>query len=222
MTSPASMTILHGSPEPVEIVIERDHKYKSRGKGAGGRALPGCEVCKAGKLDPVHLGAPPSMNGGNHSMDPQAYQALKHAWQAVLAEQLDALGDALPRPCESITVEAVIGFDTFASRDQGNLRWMIEKALGDTLTGGYWKRVDEGKVPEGAVTRASRSKGKVDVEVIRGGWLADDCWWPVRRYVFGGLEGVHTPGQSSTRLLLFPSLQPASRDPRAGEQSSLL
>lgn len=187
MTAAASMTIFASSREvePVEIVIERDHAYKSRGKGDKGRTLPGCAVCKGGKLKPQHLGAPPSMNGGNHSMDPNAYQALKHAWQAVMREQLDALDDALPRPCEAITVEALIGFPDFRSRDQGNLRWMIEKALGDVL--------------------------------VDGGWLPDDSFWPVRRYEFGGLQGEHTPGESWTRLRLFPSMvapQPAPRNVR--------
>jgi hypothetical protein len=185
------VTILRGSPEPVEVMIERDHRFKSRGKAEGSkRTLPGCAVCKRGKLNRAHLGAPPSMNGGNHSMDPMAYQALKHAWQAAIHDALLELGDRLPRPCESVTVEALIGFDTYASRDQGNLRWMVEKATGDAL--------------------------------VEGGWLPDDTFWPVRRYVFGGLEGEHTPGRSFTRLLLFPSVERAAVCPRFGEQVPLL
>jgi hypothetical protein len=30
----------------------------------------------------------------------------------------------------------------------------------------------------------------------------------VRRYSFGGVEAVHTPGASSVRLILFPTLAP--------------
>ena len=123
--------------QPVEILIEQDHAFKKKKPDpVTGAKRIGCDVCGRGRLDRAHLGAPPSMNSGNHSMHPQAYQALKHAWQDALKASLDASG--LPRGLARVTVEGMVGFPTLANRDQGNHRWMIEKALGDTLVVGGW------------------------------------------------------------------------------------
>lgn len=173
------MTLLDAEPaglEPVELLIERDHGFKKkdpRWDEKKGREVqpPGCAVCGAGKLARAHLGAPPSLNAGGSGLDRMAFQALKGAWQAAFAEALR--GSGLQTGLARVVVEAQIGFPTRASRDEGNYRWMIEKALGDALT--------------------------------EGGYLEDDCFFPVRRYSFGGLEGVHAPGRSFTRLLLFPA-----------------
>jgi hypothetical protein len=129
--------------QPVEIVVLQDHAFKKKPpRTVIERSLerkvqpPGCAVCNQGRLAAAHLGAPPSMNSGNHSMHPQAYQALKHAWQHAFTERLAAT--SLPRPCGRIVVEGQVGFPTLAHRDQGNYRWMIEKALGDALVAGGW------------------------------------------------------------------------------------
>jgi hypothetical protein len=176
---PAPAPILPaGQPlEPVELLLERDHAFKKKKPDPdSGKRRIGCEVCGHGRHDRMHMGAPPSMNSGNHSMQPMAYQALKHAWQSAFAQLLGESG--LPRGLEAVSVEGLVGFPTLAVRDGGNFRWMIEKALGDALV-------------SGSLT-------------VRGGWLEDDCFYPVSRYEFGGLQAVHAPGRSWLRLMLFP------------------
>ena len=44
----------------------------------------------------------------------------------------------------------------------------------------------------------------LDDALVDGGWLESDCFFPVSRYEFGGLQAVHTPGESWIRLSLFP------------------
>lgn len=162
--------------EPVEVLIEQDHAFKRKPDDPQtGRKRIGCATCGRARNHWDHLGAPPSMNeGGGAGMDWRAYQDVKQAWQSKIAAAL-ALQAAGER-WESVVVEGRIGFPTLKKRDEGNVRWMIEKALGDAL--------------------------------VTGGWLEDDCFYPVRRYSFGAMEGVHTPSQSSTRLILFPTLAP--------------
>lgn len=158
--------------DPYDLTIERDHPFKKKDRNpATGKVPPGCAVCGAGKLRRQHLGAPPSMNNGGSGMDRMAFQALKSAWQDAFLAELEACG--LPRGLGAVMVEAQIGFPTRAERDEGNHRWMIEKALGDAL--------------------------------VEGGWLESDSFFPVARYSFGGMTGVHSPGRSFTRLTLFPS-----------------
>jgi hypothetical protein len=171
----AGLTILHGQPEPVEIEIRQDHPFRRRDKRwdvkLGKYVQPsGCATCGKGKMNAAHLGAPPSLNEGGSGMNRMAFQSLKKAWQSALTEQLNASG--LERGLAGVTVEGLIGFPTRAERDQGNHRWMVEKALGDAL--------------------------------VSGGWLQSDCFFPVCRYEFGGLQAVHHPGESWIRLSLFP------------------
>jgi hypothetical protein len=167
--------------EPVIIIIERDHRFKKRppDEVTGAKRI-GCLICFergdgiVGQLKRVHLGAPPSMNEGGSGFAHNEYQALKKAWMAALRTELDLSPAAQwPRPLERIVVEAEIGFSTRQARDEGNLRWLVEKALGDTLK--------------------------------EGGWLENDCFYPVCRYSFGALTGVHAPGRSYIRLMLFPT-----------------
>lgn len=157
--------------EPVEIMLERDHPFaKKKADPVTGRKRIGCGVCGRGRHHRDHMGAPPSLNDGGSGMDRMAYQALKKAWQSAFVELLAASG--LPRGLDGVSVEGLVGFPTRAARDQGNYRWMIEKALGDAMQ---------------------------DLGVI-----ADDCFFPVCRYEFGGLQAVHTPGRSWLRLMIFP------------------
>jgi hypothetical protein len=170
----SNVTILHGQPEPVEIEIRRDHAFRRRDKRwdtkLGKYVQPsGCGSCGRAKTHAEHMEVP-SMNDGGSGMNQHAYRSLKKAWEAVLTDALEASG--LERGLAGVTVEGLIGFPTRAERDQGNHRWMVEKALGDAL--------------------------------VAGGWLSSDCFFPVARYEFGGLQAVHAPGESWIRLSLFP------------------
>lgn len=156
--------------EPVELVIERRCHFKARplvcrackaerrkaGKRGecehcGSTAKPlqrqGCATCGEAKGDPMHFGAPPSLNVLG-SGDPMHFQAIKERWQALFAAELACSG--LPRGLERVMVEGEATFPDRTRRDQGNYRVLIEKALGDTLVSGGGD--------------------------IAGGWLEDDDW----------------------------------------------
>lgn len=159
------------SGEPVELYMERRHAFKKKTKHpVTGKKRIGCEVCGAGKLKPAHLGAPPTLNE-RQKINRMAYQSMKDAWTEAFRGLVRA-SDL--EPCEAVYVEAQVGFPTRAKCDEGNTRWMLEKALGDAL-------VAEGIIP-------------------------DDTFFPVRRYTMGGLDGVHTPGRSWLRVLVFESI----------------
>jgi hypothetical protein len=174
--------------EPVEIVLERHHAYES--KGPRGR---GCAVCNEAKTHPDHLGAPPSLQilgSGNEFV----YQNHKKAWQQLLAERLEASG--LSRGLAHVLVEGECTFPDRRKRDQGNHRFMLEKALGDALVSG------------------SPSPGRDGRELgppVVGGWLADDTW---EQYEFGGLASRYEKGVSRTRLLVFATV--AGESPQMG------
>jgi hypothetical protein len=120
--------------EPVELLHRLDHKFvKHPGRG--------CATCGRGKHDMAHVGTPQSIrmfgSGANHF----TYQTIKHAWQAMLAEQLNASG--LPTGLGHVLVEGEACFPTRTRRDQGNHRFIVEKALGDALTDGAWLEDDD-------------------------------------------------------------------------------
>lgn len=182
---PVSRTV---AIEPVQIEIVRRCDWRQKPCGACGRPKSnpahrsaekggscefarklGCANCGLPKAHPDHLGEPPSMNSGNHSMDKHAYQALKHDWQAALRSELDR--SELPKGLAGVMVEGLIGFPDLRERDQGNVRWMVEKSLGD--------------------------------ELVAGGWIRSDGFYPVVRYEFNGLQAVHSPGEAWTRLMIF-------------------
>lgn len=126
--------------EPVEIVHVRDHAFvKPAVKPARGKGK--CQRCGGKATALLHLGAPQSLNvagsGGNHF----AYQTAKHAWQERFAELLTAAG--LPRDLAGVSVEGLVCFPDRHRRDQGNYRYLIEKALGDALVAGGWIEDDD-------------------------------------------------------------------------------
>lgn len=162
--------------EPVELFLEREHAFRKKPKDpVTGKKRIGCAVCGQGERRKAHLGAPPSMNDGGSGMNRREFWQLKMAWMAVLREQIVAspLG-ALEEPLPAVLVEVQMGFPTYQDRDEGNLRWMLEKALGDVLK-------DAGVIPA-------------------------DTFFPVRRYTMGNLDGVHSPGRSWLRLLIFETV----------------
>lgn len=125
------------APGPVLIEHRRDHEFED--PGTGGKA-PRCQRCGRGKKHLLHLGAPLSLNvagsGGNHF----AYQAAKSAWQNRLHDLINDTG--LPAGLARIVVEAEVCFPDRRRRDQGNFRYMLEKALGDALVAGGWIEKD--------------------------------------------------------------------------------
>lgn len=155
---------------PVELYLERDHAFKKKAADpVTGKKRIGCEACGRAKQHVDHMGAPPSMNEGGSGMDRMAFKTFKRAWQDAFVELIraSALG-----PCEAVSVEVEVGYSSRGDRDGGNVKWWVEKVLGDAL--------------------------------VECGVLVDDTYYPVDRYDVGGIKGVHSPGRSWLRLLVFP------------------
>jgi hypothetical protein len=142
--------------EPVELELLQHHAYKSKGKGKRG-----CASCTEAKTHPTHIGAPPSLS----VMDTNGawvYSAYKKAWTALLFEQLQQTG--LPQGLEHVLVEGECTFPDRRRRDQGNHRFMVEKAMGDALTtGGYledddWSRYEFGGLAQRYEKGVSRTR----------------------------------------------------------------
>jgi len=78
---------------------------------------------------------PPSLNVVAHTHW-RKYHGIKKLWQefceAALMEQ------AVPRHLASVRATAILAFPKDRSRDEGNFRFFVEKALGDALTNGGW------------------------------------------------------------------------------------
>lgn len=133
------------APSVVRIVIERECRFKKRSDGK-----QGCRNCSRPKKSPTHMGAPPSLNvlgSGNRFL----YQHFKEAWGAVFADHLR--GSNLHQRCyDQVSVEGAVCFGDRVKRDQGNYRFILEKALGDTLVAeGYleddtWDRYSFGNL----------------------------------------------------------------------------
>lgn len=124
---------------PVLLRHEQDHAWK---KPPPKRR--GCAVCGRARTAPEHLGAPPSLNmfvSQQGAGNPMVYQGWKKAWSRALGAELVAA--AVPRPLGRVVVEGRVCFPTRIRRDQGNYRFLLEKALGDTLTDGGWLADDD-------------------------------------------------------------------------------
>jgi hypothetical protein len=141
--------------EPVMVEHVRVCHFKRRPDEDGHRKL-GCARCGRSKADRWHMGQPPSVNPLG-SGDMRAYQDQKKRWQALLIDLLSASG--LPRPLERVLVEGEATFPTRQRRDQGNHRFLIEKALGDALVEGRWLRDDSWEQYEFGNLMASYEKG---------------------------------------------------------------
>jgi hypothetical protein len=121
--------------EPVELVITRGCAFKKKEDGKRG-----CARCDGFKKDAIHLGAGPSVRMFGSGAQ-QVYQAVKHQWQDHLRALLE--DTHLPRPCAHILVEGQMTFPDRGRRDQGNHRFIVEKALGDALVDGGWLEDDD-------------------------------------------------------------------------------
>ena len=123
----------------IEIELVRVCAFKKKASVDGRKKL-GCDRCGLAKSHPDHLGAPPSLNvfgSGSQFL----FQQKKKDWERVLTAKLEAA--SLPRPCARILVEAEAVFPDRSRRDQGNFRFLLEKALGDALTAGGWLEDDD-------------------------------------------------------------------------------
>jgi hypothetical protein len=78
---------------------------------------------------------PPSLNQSGRA-NHFAQARLKKNLERDLGVLLMASG--LPRGLQRVEATAVLRFPVKRRRDEGNHRWMLEKALGDTLTAGGW------------------------------------------------------------------------------------
>jgi hypothetical protein len=56
--------------------------------------------------------------------------------------QIRLMTEKVPRHLKGVVASAVLTFPSVRRRDEGNFRFMLEKALGDTLVGGGWLEDD--------------------------------------------------------------------------------
>ncbi len=78
---------------------------------------------------------PPSLN--RYAGGPRGpYFRAKKEWQQQLGTALMAAG--VPRGLSKVTATATLTFPVRRRRDEGNLRMVLEKALGDILVEGGW------------------------------------------------------------------------------------
>lgn len=112
---------------------------------------------------------PPSLNrftGGARG----AYHREKKKWQQQLGTALMVAG--VPRGLESVKANAVLRFPVKRRRDEGNLRFLLEKALGDILVEGAWLPDDQGDEFEFGRVSFDPECGDpltlIDLEVERG------------------------------------------------------
>lgn len=132
----------------------RDHAFVKR--GAGGRKSPGCAECRHGKMDMLHVGTPQSiriLGSGNQFK----YQTMLKNWKVRLTALLEAAG--VPYGLERVYAEGQVCFPDRTKRDQGNHRFIIEKALGDALVDGGWLEDDNWSCYEFGALRHAYSKG---------------------------------------------------------------
>lgn len=174
--------------EPVTIVRERDHQFKSRvpkkDLTKGQQDL--CLHCHDGKHNPRnHHAFPESTNHWGSGGNRMAYQAENSYWQAIYQDLLIKSG--LPTGITRVYVEGVFTFgDSFGRRqkpDQENFRYPCSKFLADTM--------------------------------VKGGWIADDSWSSKIddfQFEFGGLQFRFVDGLYRMELRIFPTLVVAEQD----------
>ena len=124
------------APAPVDLIHVRDHRFKKRPAKA-----KGCAECGRAKTNMVHVGAPQSLNAEASQSTRFAYGNQKKAWQARLTKLLEDSG--LPKGLVAVHVRGQVCFPDRTKRDQGNHRFLVEKALGDALEKGGWISNDD-------------------------------------------------------------------------------
>jgi hypothetical protein len=71
---------------------------------------------------------------------PWGYIAEKRKWEGNF--QIRLMTEKVPRKLTSVRASAALTFPSRRRRDEGNYRFMLEKALGDTLVSGGWLEDD--------------------------------------------------------------------------------
>jgi hypothetical protein len=109
---------------------------------------------------------PPSLNrftGGSRG----PYHRAKKQWEEQLGVAL--MAEAVPRDLLAVQASAVLTFPQRRRRDEGNMRFLLEKALGDMLVRGGWLPDDtSGYFSFLSVTldpETGRAKTVIDLEV---------------------------------------------------------
>jgi hypothetical protein len=105
---------------------------------------------------------PPSMNDIVGQGTRWRYTFMKKKWGRLLE---DALNQAGMVRCQRVTVEGIVTFPTRARHDQGNYRFMLEKALGDALQAGAFLADDSWAFYEfnGLAARYERGVRRTDL-----------------------------------------------------------
>lgn len=159
----------------IELMHVRDHAAVKPPGYKGKKNRWRCQVCGRGPFTLPHLGSPRSMNVlGSGSAG--AFYGAKDMWTLRFVELLRKA--RVPKPLGSVRAEGLICFPDRIDRDQGNFRFMVEKALGDAL-----QVRDSDDVP----------------------WLAKDNW---SRYEFGNLRRHYEKGISYMLIRVWPSDEP--------------
>jgi hypothetical protein len=99
---------------------------------------------------------PPSLNDVVGQGHWRRYHTVKKRWQAMLLEQLTA---AEPPRMRRVLVEGVVTFPDRRKHDQGNYRFVLEKALGDALQAGGYLHDDDWNSYEFGNLSADYEKG---------------------------------------------------------------
>lgn len=144
---------------PVRIVQERECWFKKKPE-----KKRGCLRCGRAKKDLAHLGTSISLNVFGSGANRFAYQNAKKQWEDVIKIKLEAEG--LPKGLGRIVAEAVMCFPDRAERDQGNFRFIIEKALGDALVDGGWLWDDDWSRYEFGNLAYAYEKGRAATEIM--------------------------------------------------------
>lgn len=85
-------------------------------------------------------GTPPSLNKIGSRGSHWATTKAKKEWEGHL--MIGLLHAKVPKRLDSVRATAVLTFKSNRRRDEGNYRWLLEKALGDVLQKGGWLEDD--------------------------------------------------------------------------------
>jgi hypothetical protein len=81
---------------------------------------------------------PPSLNRREHHGHWAKFAAVKGQWERDLGLLMLAEKRTWPKGLLAVHATAILSFPVARRRDEGNFRWLLEKALGDALHEGGW------------------------------------------------------------------------------------